>query len=68
MKFEPCIPKDWKEYQIRYKWKQSIYNINIKNPEGKNTGVQKVILNNEEVENSIKLDGSNKIYNIEVIM
>ena len=68
MKFEPCIPKEWKEYQIRYKWKQSIYNINIKNPEGKNTGVEKVILNNEEVENSIKLDGSNKIYNIEVIM
>lgn len=37
MKIEPCIPKDWKEYQIQYKWKESIYNIIVKNPNGKNT-------------------------------
>ena len=66
--FVPCIPKDWKEYEIKYKWKESIYNIVIKNPNGKNCGVEKVILNDLEVENKIKLDGSNNIYNIEVIM
>lgn len=66
MKFKPCIPKNWNEYLIRYKWKESIYNIKIKNPDGKSTEVKKVMLNGEEVENNIKLDGSNKIYNIEV--
>lgn len=30
LSIEPCIPKDWKEYSIRYKWKNSVYNINIK--------------------------------------
>ena len=68
IRIEPCIPKEWKEYQIQYKWKESIYHIKIKNPEGKNTGVSKVILNEKEVENSIKLDGSRNIYQIEVIM
>lgn len=68
IKIEPCIPKEWKEYQMQYKWKESIYNIKVKNPEGKNTGVSKVILNGEEVENCIKLDGSRNIYQIEVIM
>ena len=68
LKIEPCIPKEWKEYTIRYKWKESIYNIKIKNPNQKNTGVEKVILNGEEVENNIKLDGGNRVYNIEVIM
>ena len=68
LKFEPCIPKDWKEYQIQYKWKESIYNIRVKNPDGKNSGVIKIILNGEEVENKIKLDGSRNVYQIEVIM
>ena len=68
LKIEPCIPKDWKEYQIQYKYKESIYNIKISNPEGKNTGVTKVILNGVEVENKIKIDGSRNVYNIEVIV
>jgi cellobiose phosphorylase len=68
IRFNPCISKAWKEYEIKYRWKESIYNIKVNNPDGKNTGVEKVILNGVEVENKIKLDGSNKIYNIEVIM
>ena len=68
LKVEPCIPKEWKEYQIQYKWKESIYNIKIKNPEGKNTGVKKVILNGKEVENNIKLNDERKIHQIEIIM
>lgn len=69
LKIEPCIPKDWKEYQIKYQWKESFYNITVKNPDGKNTfevGVSKIILNGNEVENSIKLDGSRNVYQIEV--
>ena len=60
--------KDWKEYQIQYKYKESIYNIKILNPEGKNTGITKVILNGVEVKNKIKIDGSRSVYNIEAIM
>ena len=68
MKIEPCILREWKEYSIRYKWKKSIYNIKVKNPNGKNTGVTKVIVNGNEMENLIKLDGSDNIYNVEVIL
>ena len=68
MTIDPCVPRDWKEYQIQYKWKDSIYHINVKNPNGKNRGVEKVILDNNEVENKIKLDGARKIYHIEVIL
>ena len=49
LKFEPCIPKEWKEYQIQYKWKESIYNIRVKNPDGKNSGTRKIILNGESL-------------------
>ena len=68
MSFKPCISKDWKEFEIRYKYKESIYNIKVTNPNRKNTGVSSVIVNGVESENRIPLDGSNKIFNIEVVM
>lgn len=67
MSIEPCISKDWKEYTMKYKWKNSIYNITIKNLEGKNTGVNKVRVNGIERENRIKLEDAG-VFNIEVIM
>lgn len=67
MSIEPCIPKDWKEYNIKYKWKNSFYNIVVRNPNGKNWGVEEVILNGTRIENAIKLQ-ENGIYNLEVIL
>ena len=71
LKLEPCIPKDWKIYEIKYQYKESIYHITIKNAKEKNSfedGVSKVFLNGNEVENLIKLDGSRNVYEIEVHM
>ena len=68
LNIEPCIPSSWKEYSIKYKWKDSLYNIKVKNPNGKNTGVSKILLNENEVQNGIKLDGTRNEYDISVIM
>ena len=68
LSIEPCIPKEWKEYSIKYRWKGSIYNIKVVNENQKNTGVEKIILDGIKVENKIKLNDDNKIYNINVIM
>ena len=67
MSIEHCIPKDWKEYNIKYKWKNSFYNIVVKNPNGKNSGVEEILLNGEKVENSIRLQDDG-VYNVEVKM
>lgn len=65
----PCIPKDWKEYSIRYKFGNSIYNIKVKNPEGKNTGVQEIFLNgNKQEELQIKLVDNGNVNEVEVVM
>ena len=68
LKIEPCIPNDWKEYAIRYKFKDSIYHIKVTNKNGKNTGVEKIYLNEVETENKIILDGSGKVFKIDVKM
>ena len=68
MYFNPCIPKEWKGFTCRYKYGDSIYNIKVFNPNGKNTGVTKLKVNGEEVENGILLDRSGIIFNVEVEM
>ena len=64
---EPCIPKEWSKYCIRYKFGESIYHINITNPNKKSTGITSMKLNGKEVEDKkIILTKDGGIYNIEV--
>ena len=63
---EPCIPSNWSEYSIRYKFGESIYHIKVTNPSHKNTGISEMKLNGEIVENKqIKLVKTGGIYQIE---
>lgn len=69
LRLEPCIPSDWKEFEIHYKYKTSMYNIKLKNPDRKNTGVSKFFVNEtENKDKKILLADDGHIYNIEVIM
>ena len=67
--FNPCIAKNWKNIDIHYKYKTSMYNIKIKNFNESNQGVEKVIVNGEIIEDKkVLLKDDGRIYNIEVIM
>ena len=68
LSINPCIQKEWDGYSIQFKYKESIYNINVKNISKVCTGVKMVELNGIEIENKILLDGSGKIFNVEVKM
>ncbi len=69
LRIEPCISKEWKEYEISYKYKTSLYKIKVRNNNSKNTGVEKFIVNGEEIrDKKILLQDNCKIYNIEVFM
>ena len=69
LKINPCIPSTWEEYSIRYRFKNSIYNIKVKNPNNKNTGVEVCILNGEKIENKeIKLIDNGGINEVNIIM
>ena len=66
--FEPCIPKDWNEYSIQYKYGESIYNIKVRNI-SKNKEVEKIYLNGINVESKkIKLENNGRINEVEVII
>lgn len=41
---DPCIPSYWEDYQIVYKYYNTEYHINVKNPEGISKGVKSMVL------------------------
>ena len=38
LEIDPCIPKGWKEFSVKYKYRNAVYHILVKNPKGINTG------------------------------
>jgi cyclic beta-1,2-glucan synthetase len=69
LKISPCIPKEWREYSLKYRYGTSIYNIKVINPNNKEQGVEKFILNGELIkEKELKLEDNGGVYNIEIEM
>lgn len=65
----PCIPGFWKEYSMRYKYKDTIYNIHVLNPDAVNTGVKSISLDGNVLDgNSFPLTDDGKEHNVTVTM
>ncbi|NLB81155.1 MAG: hypothetical protein GX800_06015 [Clostridiaceae bacterium] len=56
---DPCIPRGWKGFSFKYKYKSTTYNISIKNPNE---------LCKTQKPERIRLVDDGKIYNIEITM
>ena len=50
---DPCIPADWREFQVRRQWRGAIYHITVRNPHGVEKGIKNMTLNGEPVEGTI---------------
>jgi cellobiose phosphorylase len=50
---DPCIPKDWKQFKVIRKYRNSVYNITVKNPNKINKGLKKLILDNNIIDGNI---------------
>lgn len=68
---EPCIPKEWSEYNIKYRYnKNTVYNISVKNPNGISGGKALIVLDGKKLEgNEIHLveDGTEHIAEVILI-
>ena len=47
LRLRPCIPEEWPEYEVNYKFGKSIYQITVKNPNRKQTGIHHLLLDGE---------------------
>lgn len=64
---DPCIPTDWEGYSIKYTYKNTVYNIEVKNLGKMNMGVSKIMVDGTEVEKYVKLfdDGIDHFVEVE---
>lgn len=64
---DPCVPADWKEFNVQREWRDAVYHIEVKNPNQVMKGVKEIKVNGEKVEKiAVMPAGSNN--KVEVIM
>jgi cellobiose phosphorylase len=69
LRIDPCIPKTWKRARIKRPFRGAVYDILIKNPNAKEKGVKKVIVDGQEIEgNLIYPHSDGKTHKVEVLL
>ncbi len=66
---DPCIPEEWKEFDIVRNFRGSVFNIHVKNPDHKSKGVKQITVNGKVAEgNFIPVSDSAAEYDVVVTM
>jgi N,N'-diacetylchitobiose phosphorylase len=53
MIIDPCIPSDWKEFEINRQWRGATFHIKVANPSSVEKGVKEISLNGKPVSGAI---------------
>ena len=62
---DPCIPKEWDEFKIIRKFRNTTFKVTILNPDHVYKGVRQIIIDGQEMQgNKIPLPSDGKEYNI----
>jgi len=69
IKVDPCIPKDWKGFEITRKFRGATYQIKVENPNGVCKGVKQITIDGTPIEgNTIPLSSAGKVHLVVVTM
>lgn len=66
---DPCIPRDWSGFKIKYRYKNTSYEIEVKNPDGVCKGISSIYMDGERVDNGyVELvdDGADHLITVEM--
>ena len=65
---DPCIPSDWKGFEVERKWRDAVYTIKVENPKGVQKGVKSISLNGKTTTDPIPAQPSGSINEVIVSM
>jgi cellobiose phosphorylase len=66
---DPCIPKKWDGFKVTRKYKNTVYNIEVKNPKHINKGISQLKVDGKEINGNIApVFGDGKTHSIEAVM
>ena len=65
---DPCVPADWKHFEVDRQWRSATYHIKVENPDGVQRGVQSVTLNGGPVTMPISPQAAGSVNEVVVTM
>ncbi|HID07721.1 MAG TPA: N,N'-diacetylchitobiose phosphorylase, partial [Armatimonadetes bacterium] len=65
---DPCIPANWKEFEVTRKWRGATYHIKVTNPNGVEKGVKSITLNGKDVGKIVPIQKPGTANLVEVVM
>jgi N,N'-diacetylchitobiose phosphorylase len=65
---DPCIPSDWKGFEITRQWRDASYRIKVINPRGVQKGVKSILLNGHLIEGQVPAQKAGSLNEILVEM
>jgi len=65
---DPCVPADWKQFEIVRKWRGASYKITVENSDGIEKGVKSVMLNGKLVTMPIPPQAAGTVNDVLVTM
>jgi len=66
---DPCIPFDWDGFKIIRKFRNSVYNIEVKNTEKVSKGIKSLKVDGKELEgNKVPIFDDGEIHRVEVVL
>jgi cellobiose phosphorylase len=69
LEINPCIPSDWKEYKIKYRFGGSTYNIRVENPRGANCEIGQTEIDGTKTSKlKIPLQDDGRVHEVVVTM
>lgn len=68
MIIDPCVPGEWKHFEVRRQWRGAKYNIAVRNPDGVQKGVKSIKVNGEPTTTPIPAQKSGSVNDVVVTM
>jgi N,N'-diacetylchitobiose phosphorylase len=68
MVIDPCVPSDWKEFEITRQWRGATFDIKVKNPNSAEKGVKEIRLNGKLLSGTIPPQPAGSKNEVSVLM
>jgi len=69
LRIDPCIPKEWKGFSVKRRFRDSVYQINITNPEGVCKGIKSIMVDGEVLLGTlVPIFGDGELHTVDVMM
>jgi cellobiose phosphorylase len=53
LRIDPCIPQNWREFNMEREFRNKKYHIHVNNPDGKNKGIVRLIVDGQVVDGNV---------------